>query len=112
MDAMSGSMVARGLIWLANNPAAFVATTLIGNDLANYLASLAIVLATARLLPSQEGWAAVIVPMAFSPVVFVYGELLPKNLFFYAPIGSCSWEDLCFCFSACCSCPSLWSSGC
>ena len=85
MDAMSGSMIARGLIWLANNPAAFVATTLIGNNLANYLTSLAIVLATARLLPSQEGWAAVIVPIAFSPVVFVYGELLPKNLFFYAP---------------------------
>ena len=53
MDAMSGDVIARGLIWLTNNPAVFVATTLIGNNLANYLTSLGIVLGTARLVPGS-----------------------------------------------------------
>ncbi len=85
MDAMSGDLVARSLIWLTNNPSVFVATTLIGNNLANYLTSLAIVLGTTRLVPDQEEWAGIVAPMIFSPLVFVYGELLPKNLFFHAP---------------------------
>ena len=36
--------IARGLLWLTNNPSLFVATTLIGNNAANYMTSLAIVL--------------------------------------------------------------------
>lgn len=84
MDAMSGDVTARGLLWLTNNPALFVATTLIGNNLANYLTSLAIVLGSARFFGDSE-WVAVIAPIVFSPFVFVYGELLPKNLFFQAP---------------------------
>ena len=43
MDALAGSWVARGLIWLTNNPALFVATTLVGNNLANFLTSHAVV---------------------------------------------------------------------
>lgn len=84
MDAMSGDVTARGLLWLTNNPALFVATTLIGNNLANYVVSLAIVLGSTRLFGDSE-WVGVIAPIAFSPLVFVYGELLPKNLFFQAP---------------------------
>jgi CBS domain containing-hemolysin-like protein len=84
LDALSGNLVARGLHWLSNNPAMFVATTLIGNNLANYATSAAIVLVTGRLARGQD-IAELVATVAMSPVVFVYGELLPKYLFFHAP---------------------------
>ncbi len=85
LDAMSGDRIARGLIWMANNPAMFVATTLVGNNLANYLTSFAIVLGVAAHWPAHEDLLGTIAPIALAPIVFVYGELLPKNLFFSAP---------------------------
>lgn len=85
LDSKSGDPMARGLFWLSNNPTIFVATTLIGNNLANYLASLSIVLATSYLTFSDPAIAQTVAPVILAPVVFVYGELLPKNLFFHAP---------------------------
>ena len=37
LDGLAGDPIARGLLWLTNNPALFVATALVGNNLANYL---------------------------------------------------------------------------
>ncbi len=85
LDARSGSRVARSLLWLTNNPAVFVATTLIGNNLANYITSAAIVLAAGLLFSGDALWVGVVAPVALAPVLFVYGELLPKYLFFRAP---------------------------
>ena len=85
LDGLGGDPIARGLLWLTNNPALFVATTLVGNNLANYLTSLAIVLATQNLLQGNSYMAEILAPMALSPAVFVYGELLPKNLFYHSP---------------------------
>ncbi len=84
IDAMAGDRVSKGFLWAVNNPAAFVATVLVGNNVANYLASSAIVMACDRQFPGSE-LAGVLVPLAFTPLVFVYGELLPKNVFFAAP---------------------------
>ena len=47
LDGLSGSRAARGIVWLLNHPAIFVATALVGNNLANYLTSLAVVMAGA-----------------------------------------------------------------
>jgi CBS domain containing-hemolysin-like protein len=91
LDAMSGDGIARGLIWLTNNPAVFVATTLVGNNLANYLTSLAAVLGAAVAWPAHAELLGTLTPIALSPVVFVYGELLPKNLFFQAPNRLLRW---------------------
>ncbi|MBW3596050.1 MAG: DUF21 domain-containing protein [Planctomycetes bacterium] len=91
LDAMSGDPIARGILWLTNNPAVFVATTLIGNNLANYVVSLAIVLITAEVMSQESMWAEVAGPVIFSPLVFVYGELLPKNLFYHAPNKLLRW---------------------
>ena len=44
LDGMSGNWLASGLLALANRPSLYVATTLIGNNVANYMTSLAIVL--------------------------------------------------------------------
>ncbi|MGB7326304.1 MAG: DUF21 domain-containing protein [Rubripirellula sp.] len=84
LDGLSGSMAARGIIWLLNHPAIFVATTLVGNNLANYLTSLAIVMAVASLFGIGSS-AELIGPMLMTPIVFVFGELLPKYLFYHAP---------------------------
>ncbi|MHC4399941.1 MAG: CNNM domain-containing protein [Planctomycetota bacterium] len=81
LDALGGDPVARGLLWLTNHPSLFVATTLVGNNLANFLMSLAIVMGVSQYGPTAE----MIAPLAMAPLLFVYGELLPKNLFLHAP---------------------------
>ena len=83
LDGLSGSRAAKGMIWLINHPAIFVATTLVGNNLANYLTSLAIVISIAMMFGS--GTAELLGPMLMTPVVFVLGELLPKYFFYHSP---------------------------
>jgi CBS domain containing-hemolysin-like protein len=85
LHALEGDLVSRGLIWLTNNPTMFVATTLVGNNIANYLASWSIVLGTAQLAGSTSKGIDLAVSILLSPVIFIYGELLPKNLFYHAP---------------------------
>ena len=84
IKALRGDRVSSWLLWLTNNPSLFVATTLIGNNAANYLTSLAIVLAVQALF-GHSLVAELAAPIVLPPLLFVYGELLPKNLFYYAP---------------------------
>ncbi len=61
-------------------PNRLLGTLLVGNNLANYLASYAV----AILLSSagHEGWAQVgINALILTPLLFVFGEVLPKDLF-------------------------------
>lgn len=83
LSSLDGDRIASKLLWLINNPSLFVATTLIGNNVANYVTSLAIVLLTRSV--SDSSILEMIAPVLMSPMLFVYGELLPKNLFFQAP---------------------------
>ncbi len=85
LDALGGDKIARGLVWLTNRPSMFVATTLVGNNLANYMTSLAIVLATSWSFESGSWLPELLAPILLAPVLFVYGELLPKYLFLHAP---------------------------
>lgn len=85
MDALGGDRVARWLAWLSDHPSVFVATTLAGNNVANYLTTLAVVLATDVVFTQYDQLAQMIVPLVASPVLFIYGELLPKYLFLQAP---------------------------
>ena len=85
MDGLDGDSISRRMLSLFNNPTLFVATTLVGNNVANYLVSLAIVLATKLIFVSDSGTAEVVAPIILSPALFVYGELLPKSIFFLAP---------------------------
>jgi putative hemolysin len=85
LDAMVGNWVARGLLFLANHPSLFVATVLIGTNLANDMVSLATVLCVQAMFPHSQHAAEVLVTLALAPVLLVYGELLPKNLFLQAP---------------------------
>jgi len=81
--SLDGDRMSKALVKLINNPALFVATTLIGNNVANYVTSLAIVLLTRQMHVSSFG--ELLSPILLSPLLFVYGELLPKNLFYQAP---------------------------
>lgn len=84
IDALEDDWISRRLLWLANNPALFVATALIGNNIANYMTSLGVVLLT-REIAVDASAAELTATVLFSPIVFVYGELLPKYLFYNAP---------------------------
>ena len=87
LDGRDGDFISRRLLWLTNNPSVFVATTLIGNNLANYLTSFAIVLASQAMYraPDTELYTELLVSILFTPFVFVFGELLPKSTFNDSP---------------------------
>lgn len=83
LDALGGDWIARGLFWLTEHPSLFVATTLLGNNLAHHLVSSAMVLAAQSLSAGHLGEVAL--TLALTPVLFIYGELMPKNLFLHSP---------------------------
>lgn len=85
LDGRSGDPISRGLLWLTNNPALFVATTLTGNNIANYFASLGTVLLAQQIEPARSHIVELVAPIAVTPIVFVYGEALPKSMFYHAP---------------------------
>ncbi|MBX3424708.1 MAG: DUF21 domain-containing protein [Pirellulales bacterium] len=85
MDALSGDKPSQLLLKLVNQPSLFVATALVGNNVANYLVSLAVVMGVYRLFPDSGVTGELLGPVALAPVLFIFGELLPKNLFFGAP---------------------------
>ena len=83
MAALDGDRISGYLLKLINQPSLFVATMLIGNNVANYMTSLAIVLLTQQFFQSRT--ADMLAPILLAPGLFIYGELLPKNLFYHAP---------------------------
>lgn len=85
LDTIAGDPICRGLLWLVNRPALFVATALVGNNLANNLVSLGVVMGAQQFSLGQGHALELIAPLLISPLLFVYGELLPKNLFLQAP---------------------------
>lgn len=84
LDGLSGSRSAQAMIWLLNRPTIFIATALVGNNLANFLTSFAIVFAIGKLY-GDSSVAELVGPILMTPIVFVFGELLPKHWFFLAP---------------------------
>ena len=84
LDGLGGSGPAKRLIWLLNRPTVFVATTLVGNNVANFVTSFSVVLAVSTLF-GHSSTAELLGPMMMTPFVFVFGELLPKHWFYQAP---------------------------
>lgn len=86
LDAMENDPAAKRLLWLVNRPSFFVATILVGNNVANYTVSLATVLFVGAALPRAEGIAVEIAStLLLAPFLFVYGEMFPKYLSLRAP---------------------------
>lgn len=87
MAAHQGDRAAQRIVWFTQNPGYFVATTLIGSNLAHYLATVAIGLAAAALSAGPPAaWVEVAGTLLAAPVIFLAGELLPKNLYYRAPL--------------------------
>lgn len=85
LDSRAGDRIARFLLYLSNRPTLFVASVLVGNNIANNVTAMALVLAVSHLPLGDPAWLESVLPVVVSPVVFVYGELLPKYLFYLAP---------------------------
>ena len=89
LHKQQGDPAARRLIDFVERPERFVATTLVGNNVANYLTTLAIGLfvAEASGFSGPSGRAEIMATLMLAPVVFVFGELIPKSLYYRAPLS-------------------------
>lgn len=86
LDARRGSRSARQARWLLRDDAALLITILIGNNLALEVATLLADEAFSELLTSP-GLVALLTTAVLSPLVFLFGEALPKELFRRRPHG-------------------------
>jgi putative hemolysin len=85
IEADSGDRVAQWLLHFVHQPGYFVATTLVGNNVANYITTIAVTLATAAVFGASSGFLEILGTILVTPLIFVFGELIPKNLFYEAP---------------------------
>ena len=86
LDALGGSATAKWFLWFANNPGFFIATLLIGNNVTTYGASVAMVLFVGCVLPNAVGiYVELAATLILTPILFVWGEMFPKNLGLNAP---------------------------
>ena len=87
IDGVAGDRIAQGLLWASNHPEAFVATALVGNNVANYLVSTSVVLVAGLWFSSAGLLGELGLTLLLTPVVFIFGELLPKRAFLQSPYG-------------------------
>jgi magnesium and cobalt exporter, CNNM family len=85
--AQHGSNAVRWLHWFSARPERFVATTLVGNNIANYMITWSLGLAVAAIVSNSSGVAELVAMMLVTPIVFVFGELIPKSLYYRAPLS-------------------------
>ena len=86
IDAQAGERRAARLLWFAERPARFMATTLIGNNLANYVITCAVSWGVVFVAAHPSEWVEILMTVAISPVIFLLGELLPKSVYYRAPL--------------------------
>ena len=78
LRADSGNRPARRLLSIHHSPGRALVVLLVGNNLANYLASAGMVLILTCSGWTHPDWYSVAI---LTPVIFIFCELLPKNLF-------------------------------
>ncbi|MCA9061659.1 MAG: DUF21 domain-containing protein [Planctomycetaceae bacterium] len=85
IQAQRGQQDARRLQSFLMRPERFVATTLVGNNIANYLTTVALGLAVSVLVAKSTGLTELVATILVTPIVFIFGELIPKSLYYRAP---------------------------
>ena len=85
IESQTGNDTASRLLWFTGMPERFVAMALVGNNIANYLATIAVGLMATTLVPDSVGTAEILLTLAFAPLIFIWGELIPKTVYFRAP---------------------------
>ena len=78
LRADSGNRPARRLLSIHRHPGKMLVVLLVGNNLANYLASAGMVVILTCSEWAHPDWYSVAI---LTPVIFIFCELLPKNLF-------------------------------
>ena len=85
LDAIEGNRFAQWLLYLFNRPSLFIATILLGNNIANYTVSMASVILVQAALTSTGNSAEILATLILTPFLFVYGEMFPKYVFMQTP---------------------------
>jgi len=87
LDAIEGRRSSQWLLWLINRPSLFIATILIGNNIANYLVSTAgVFFVQAAFDPKGSSTEMeILATLMLTPFLFVYGEMFPKYVFMQMP---------------------------
>jgi CBS domain containing-hemolysin-like protein len=86
LDSLDGDRTARKILGFVNNTGLFVASILIGNNIANYAVSTAMVCFVGTILPNSTSiYAEIGSTLLLTPVLFVYGEMFPKYIGLNAP---------------------------
>jgi Mg2+/Co2+ transporter CorB len=80
LQVQNGDSVARRLRYFVQHPERFVATTLVGNNVANYLTTLAIGICVTTVVTTSTGTVDIVATILLTPVVFIFGELLPTSV--------------------------------
>lgn len=86
LSKQRGDRVSSRLFYFVTHPERFVATTLVGNNVANYLTTVAIGMLVTSVWQSSSGVPEIIATLMLTPVIFVFGELIPKSLYYRAPM--------------------------
>ncbi len=85
IDAKRGNRDAARVLRFAKDPAAFLSTTLVGNNLANYITTIGIGLGASCFVAERLPAVEIVSTLLVSPVLFIFGELMPKTLYYRAP---------------------------
>ena len=86
IDAQAGEPTAQQLVWFLKHPGHFVATTLVGNNVSNYLTTFAISMGAYGLWSRGGEGSEIIATLLLTPLVFILGELIPKSLYYRSPL--------------------------
>lgn len=86
LQKQRGEAVGSRLFYFVSHPERFVATTLVGNNVANYLTTLAIGMLVHAIWTDTSGVQEIVATLMMTPVVFIFGELIPKSLYYRAPM--------------------------
>src|SRR5579863_2159821 len=86
IDAQSGDRNAQRIQAFGQNPSQFVVTALIGNNVAHYILTAAVGVAAAQAGMAQGMVFEIVSTLVIAPFVFTFGELIPKNLYYRAPL--------------------------
>ncbi len=100
LQVQRGDRVAKRLQSFVTHPERFVATTLVGNNVANYLTTVAIGLVVTVVVVESSGAVEIAATVLLTPVIFIFGELIPKSLYYRAPMSllrhGCLFFTVCF----------------
>jgi len=86
LQKQRGDSIAARLFYFVAHPERFVATTLVGNNVANYITTLAIGMMVGAVWGHSSGTAEIAATLMCTPIIFIFGELIPKSLYYRSPM--------------------------